>query len=247
MISGSEYVDRWHKYASQFHSDVNVSANKSEFSNEYLFRWIHLALQQSLQRERNLALREGSPQHWDQVVEVLCQVDTDTLSQGWSTCYDVAPLWFEVWKVSSQFHNFNYPSDTSTFQIRHKDVSDAGIVYEIRLEQLQLDRLLPEDHQNHTVAVLGQHSNGMDYTYGHSQNINAFDEYILGLKYFQQHNPTLPVLICGTRGNRLAVFTYDYCEEDFEERPLHAGRVKDRDFDNYWYRGYYCIQYPDDV
>jgi hypothetical protein len=109
MISGSEYKDRWNKYALQFHPDVNVPPDVSQLFNEYLFDWIHQTLRNSLRRKQALALKETSPKHWDQVVEILCQVDADTLSQKWLTGYEVATFWFDVWKVSSQFLDLSLP------------------------------------------------------------------------------------------------------------------------------------------
>jgi hypothetical protein len=80
-----------------------------------------------------------------------------------------------------------------------------------------------------------------------SETQKGSGEYISGLKYFQQHSPTLPVLICGIRGNRLAVFMYEYIEDDFKERPLHAAISMELNFDKYRYQGHYCIPYSDEV
>jgi hypothetical protein len=117
------------------------------------------------------------------------------------------------------------------------------------LEQLQFDHLLPEDYPNHTVLRLLRHpiQDGGAFSPPLDIKINKFDEYKSGLKYFQQHNPRLPVLICGTQGNRLAVFMYEYDEDDFKERPLHAKARSEPNFDKYLYQGHYCIPYRDDV
>jgi hypothetical protein len=111
MISCSAYKDRWYKYALQFHSNVKVPADASRLFNDYLFSWVHQALKQSLLRKRHLAQKKTSSRHWDQIVEILCRVDIDTLLQGLLTCENVATFWSDVWKVSSQFHNLNYPFD----------------------------------------------------------------------------------------------------------------------------------------
>jgi hypothetical protein len=113
MISGSEYKDRWNKYALQFHPDVNVPPDVSQLFNEYLFDWIHQTLRNSLRKKQALALKETSPKHWDQVVEILCQVDADTLSHSMASSlyHEVTACWFEVWKVSSQILILHYPFD----------------------------------------------------------------------------------------------------------------------------------------
>jgi hypothetical protein len=110
-ISGSEYRDSSYKRALQINSDVSTSAFVSQLFNLYLFDWMHGTIRQSLRSKRNLALNETSARHWDQVIEILCQVDADILSEAWLSSYEVATSWFDVWKVSSQFFNLNYPSD----------------------------------------------------------------------------------------------------------------------------------------
>jgi hypothetical protein len=101
MISGSEYYNRWYNYASQFHSDVNVPTDVSKSFNWELLSFIQRALRDSLYGKQDLASKKTSPQHWDRVVEVLYQMDAETLSRAWIMSHQIVTLWFDVWKVSS--------------------------------------------------------------------------------------------------------------------------------------------------
>jgi len=139
------------------------------------------------------------------------------------------------------------------------------MAFQIRLGQLPLKQLQlshrrwSESYPNHTVMILNRHSSAIIDIIYRSWGENKFDEYMSGLKRFKQHNPTLPVLICGTRGNRWAAFIYEYIEDDFNELPLHAVKnerphraLKNEEdevlnFDKYRYQGYYYIPYRDNV
>jgi hypothetical protein len=100
MILGSEYYQRWFKYTPQLHLNANTRESVLKTFNHYLFGRIHNALQSSLQEKWHLAHNETSQTRWDQLLDLMCQVDAATACHGWGSTYFFVKFLFDVWKVS---------------------------------------------------------------------------------------------------------------------------------------------------
>jgi hypothetical protein len=108
-ILGSEYKDRWSKYASHFHSGANLSVEVTSGFNDSLYRNAHF-YSWNLLRERNTAAETiPSKANWDRFLDLLCHVDTGTMIYGFDELGIAPPclkvffeLWFYLWEVSLQ-------------------------------------------------------------------------------------------------------------------------------------------------
>ncbi|XP_006457238.1 hypothetical protein AGABI2DRAFT_123107 [Agaricus bisporus var. bisporus H97] len=229
----SDYSDKWSRYASQFHSKANQSRDTCGRFDGSLSEYVHAALWNSLWEKHNTVKQDMSQRHWDELLDLLCQVDAGTACHGFGPLAKklAVELWFDIWKTYRE------------------EFTNRGVVREIRLEQLQLDHLeWPREYPTHAHFAHPRKKAGKfsPVILIKPSTPESFSDYISGLKYFQQDNPALQVLICGPPGHHFAIFAYKYTEDDFEKRSLHTGK-KFSKVDKYDYSGYYCIPYPDNV
>lgn len=102
MTPGSGYDDEWFKYTSQSHSKANESADSLRRFDNSLFTHIHDLLWMSLWERWYQAQRKELPHYWDQLYDLLRQVDAGTVCCGMQVSrYAVVQFWFDIWKVSS--------------------------------------------------------------------------------------------------------------------------------------------------
>ncbi|XP_006462769.1 hypothetical protein AGABI2DRAFT_119611 [Agaricus bisporus var. bisporus H97] len=231
--SSSGYKDRWSKFASRFHSssDASISVDTTSKFDAALLYYIHGSLLDSLSEMYSAVQAEASQEdNEEQLFDLMRRVDAAVACHGVIYQRIFVCLWFDVWK---------------TYQA---ELMNRGIACEIRLGHLQSDRLeWPREHPTHTWEKSSSTQSGSETYKEMPSSPESFNEYMSGLKYLQQRNPTVRVLISGTPGNRFAVFIYEYTEDDdYKEYSLHL-RNQSPKFDEYDYHGYYCIPYPDDT
>ncbi|KAF7782955.1 hypothetical protein Agabi119p4_2331 [Agaricus bisporus var. burnettii] len=143
--------------------------------------------------------------------------------------YTLVKFWLEIWK-------------------KHRvELTSRGIVSEIRLKQLSLDRLeWPAIHPTDNICILSSRKKLGHHDDQSPRKVCLTNEYVSGLKYFHQYYPDLQVLICGVLGNRFAIFRHKFTDDDFKECPFQV--IQDYKFvKRRRIYGYYCIPYKDNV